>query len=151
MIATDFLIHGGLLAWLYTKPFPFLLAAGDAFERIPLGYLSFLFLAILLYWIFVKFQPTSPKEGFLIGLILGLLIWISFGLGLYSISIAPLILMMGWVIGQSFSMGIGGYFIKYYDINGGKAWKVLILYAIVIILITIGLQIIGWAPPMELH
>ena len=48
MLGIDFFVHGGLLATLYLQPSPFLLPPEQAFRRIPLAYVSFLLLAILL-------------------------------------------------------------------------------------------------------
>ena len=47
MIGVDFLLHAGLLASWYVEPHPFLLPPTAAFARIPLGYMSFLGLAVL--------------------------------------------------------------------------------------------------------
>jgi hypothetical protein len=41
-LGVDLLIHGALLARLYSEPSPFLLDAHEAFRRIPFGYLTFL-------------------------------------------------------------------------------------------------------------
>ena len=111
MISVDFLIHASILAPLYAKPSPFLLSPEKAFLLIPLGYISFFVLAILLVWLIIRLNLFTRKEGFLFGLKLGGLIWGSVSLGLLSISTAEPILMLGWFLGQSAELGIVGYVI----------------------------------------
>lgn len=151
MIGTDFLIHGGILANTYIQKSPFLLPAEDAFIRIPLGYLSFIFLAILLYYVLTMQQNTTRLSGLKTGLVVGGLVWVSFALGLFSISTASSQLLIGWFIGQTMEMAIGGYFMGI-CIEGVKKRKVFLwvfLYCILMIILTIVLQSIGWAPSMQ--
>jgi len=108
MLGVDFLIHGGLLASLYAQTSPFLLPPLDAFRKIPIGYLSFLFLAVLLLWLMLRIGISGWREGLLFGLKLGLLTWGALLLGLISISTAPANLMIGWWVGQSVELGIAG-------------------------------------------
>src|SRR4030042_115982 len=81
IIGFDLFLHAGLLARLYTRPSQFLLAADQAFYRIPLGYLSFLILAIVLVWFMESFNIAGWKNGVLFGLKFGALIWGAFILG----------------------------------------------------------------------
>ncbi len=108
MLGIDFLIHGGLLANLYAQTSPFLLPPLEAFRKIPIGYLSFLFLAVLLLWLMLRSGIAGWRGGLVFGLKLGLLTWGALLLGLVSISSAPLNLMIGWWLGQSFELGIAG-------------------------------------------
>ena len=108
MLGVDFLIHGGLLAKLYTQSSPFLLPPLEAFRKVPIGYLSFLILAVLLLWLMLLIGIVGWKGGLVFGLQLGLLAWGALVLGLVSISSAPLNLMIGWWLGQSFELGIAG-------------------------------------------
>lgn len=82
----DFFLHAGLLTKLYLRPSSFLLPAEEAFLRIPLGYLSFLILVIVLVWIMESLNIAKWQKGFWFGLKFGALLWGSFALGLYSIS-----------------------------------------------------------------
>ena len=68
MLAFDLFLHAGLLAGLYMEPSPFLLPPMEAFRRIPLGYLSFLVLAILLAWFMTGARIRGWKAGLLFGL-----------------------------------------------------------------------------------
>jgi hypothetical protein len=152
MIATDFLIHGGVLAFLYTKESPFLLPARDAFVRIPLGYFSFLMLAMLLFYLFKPLKIGDRKQGFKAGLMLGIMIWASLCLGLLSISTADPLLLLGWFVGQSVEMAIAGYFMGWFYEGAAlkKIWKWVAIYFIIMISFTIVLQSVGWAPAMEM-
>jgi hypothetical protein len=108
VIGFDFVLHASLLAPLYTQPHPFLLSPERAFALIPLGYLSFLILVILLIWLMVKLDRSSWKAGFLFGIQLGALVWGALVLSLLSISTAPPSLMIGWYIGQTLELGLAG-------------------------------------------
>lgn len=108
MLGVDFFLHGGLLAKLYLQPSPFLLPPLEAFRLIPLGYLSFLLLNVLLLWLMLRLGLSSWRQGFSFGLQLGVLIWGAVVLGLRSISTAELSLLVGWFAGQSVEMGIAG-------------------------------------------
>lgn len=142
IIAFDFLLHGGLLAGFYNWSSSFLLSPSEAFRLIPLGYLSFLLLIILLLWLMVRLKIHKWRDGFVFGLKLGLLAWGAFMLGLISISTAELSLLVGWYLGQSLEFGIAGAVI-----GCGLAAKSLkplfvkVLVSIIILLIiTIALQ-----------
>jgi hypothetical protein len=153
MIATDFLIHGGILARLYMKESSFLLTPELAFVRIPFGYLSFLLLAWLLYYFFRKDWPVNKRGGFTKGLTIGAFVWGSMVLGLYSISTIDPVLAIGWMAGQSLEMGIGGYFMVFahHSEKVSKPWKVLELFIILMFVITIILQVTGIAPAVKMN
>jgi|MTBAKMStandDraft_1061839.scaffolds.fasta_scaffold54949_1 tryptophan-rich sensory protein len=108
MIGFDFFLHAGVLAPLYTVESPFLLPPERAFALIPIGYFSFLGLAILLIWLMVKINIHEWKKGALFGLQLGFLAWGSLVLGLYSIATASPVLLLGWFLGQTIELGIAG-------------------------------------------
>ena len=88
MIGFDFFLHAGLLARLYLTPSPFLLPATTAFRLLPLGYLSFLALALILLWLMRSLQIKRGWPGGVFGLQLGGAMWGAFVLGLFSISTA---------------------------------------------------------------
>jgi len=108
MLGFDFLLHAGLLAGLYLQPSLFLLPPLRAFKLIPLGYLSFLPLTVLLVWLMTRLQLSGWRQGAFFGLKLGGLTWGAFVLGLLSISTASYSLLFGWFIGQTVELAIAG-------------------------------------------
>lgn len=108
MIGFDFFLHAGVLAPLYQQTNVFLLPPERAFALIPIGYLSFLGLAVLLIWLMIKSNVQGWQKGMLFGLQLGVLAWGSLTLGLYSISTASPELLWGWFLGQTVELGIAG-------------------------------------------
>jgi hypothetical protein len=108
MIGADFLIHGGLLSCLYQQESPFLLPPERAFALIPVGYISFLLLAVLLVWLMLRLSLQGWRSGAIFGLQIGMLIWGSLVLGLLSIVAAPVTLLIGWFVGQAIELGLAG-------------------------------------------
>ena len=108
MIGFDFFLHAGVLAPLYAKDSAFLLPPERAFALIPVGYLSFLGLAILLIWLMTKLRLQGWQKGIIFGMRLGFIAWGSLVLGLYSISTASPTLLLGWFLGQMVELGFGG-------------------------------------------
>lgn len=108
MIGFDFFLHAGLLADLYAQDSPFLLPSERAFALIPVGYASFLLLAILLTWLMARLEIRGWRDGGLFGLKLGGLAWGALVLGLYSIATASPALLIGWFAGQTAELGIAG-------------------------------------------
>lgn len=137
MIGFDFLLHAGLLASVYREPHPFLLPMEQAFRLIPVGYVSFLLLAVLLMWLMHRLDVRTGMDGFRLGLTIGVLAWGSFCLGLYSISPAPPVLLMGWFVGQSIEMGLGGLVIgtgRSRDRIGGLTGLVVLAILLLLVL-----------------
>lgn len=108
VIGFDLFLHAGVLASLYRDPGPFLLASDKAFKLIPLGYLSFAILIAFVEWLMVRMKISGAMAGFRFGIISGMFIWLSLGLGLASISSAPLSLLAGWTLGQAVELGLAG-------------------------------------------
>ena len=152
MIGIDFFLHAGLLARFYVKPSPFLLPPEEAFRLIPLGYLSFGFLEILIFWLMFRLKIIGSNRGFVFGIALGCLLWGSFALGLLSISTAEPSLLLSWFLGQTFELGIGGAVVG----KGltGVSLKKLFIYVfvgiVILIILTIVLQTIGFAPAIRI-
>jgi hypothetical protein len=108
MVSVDFLAHAGLLASLYTQSSPFLLSPTTAFALIPLGSLSLLLLGVLLTWLMIRLKVVGWRAGALFGVKLGGLMWGALVLGLLSISTAGVLLLVGWLVGQTVELGIAG-------------------------------------------
>ena len=108
VIGFDFFLHGGILSPLYREGGEFLLSPEDAFRRIPLGYLAFAVLNIMLVWLMVRMGIEGLSNGFMFGMLLGLFIWVALALALISITAVPWKLLIGWTAGQSVELGLGG-------------------------------------------
>ncbi|MEJ2748034.1 MAG: hypothetical protein P8183_09010 [Anaerolineae bacterium] len=108
MLGVDFFLHAGVLAPLYAVPSPFLLPPERAFALIPVGYASFLLLAVLLVWLMVKLERRGWRQGAVFGAQVGGLAWGALILGLYSITTASPALLLGWFIGQTVELSMAG-------------------------------------------
>lgn len=108
MLGVDFFIHGGLFAAVYFQNSPFLLPDGEAFRRIPFGYLALLATAGFLTWILVRTATRGWRRGLVAGLSLGVVMGLSFTLGLFSISTAGVQLLIAWFLAQVLEMAVGG-------------------------------------------
>jgi hypothetical protein len=148
MLGFDFLLHAGLLSWIYLKPSPFLLPPERMFRLIPLGYLSFLLMAMLLCWLMVTRDIVGIMKGSVFGLKLGGLIWGSLTLGLASISTAEFSLLCGWFIGQTIEFGIAGSVIgsALEGRNLRRLFVMVLAFIIFSFIITVILQTVGFAP-----
>lgn len=127
MIGVDLFLHAGLLAPLYDWDSAFLLRPDEAFVRIPIGYLSFVVLAMALAWLLPRLNVERGRDGALIAGAFGAVVWGALLLGLWSISTAAPGLLAGWWVGQTVELGLGGLVIG--SILGGArvrtvAWRV---------------------------
>ena len=154
MLAVDVLLHAGLLAPLYTWQGVFLLGPAEAFARIPVGYAGLLLLAVGLTWLLVRLDVRGAHEGALMagtsgGVVLGAVV-----LGLWSISTAEPGLLVGWWVGQSVELGVGGAVIGSLLIGSRRRavlWRIAAL-AVLSVLATAVLQTIGYAKaPIVIH
>ena len=95
-VAVDFLVHGVLLAEWYERGGPALLSLEEAFARIPLGYLAFFLLTILVVWLTARLGVHGAVPGFGLGLSLGSLLAASHIFGLVSITTIDPVLATWW-------------------------------------------------------
>ena len=147
MVGVDLFLHAGLLAPLYDWDSPFLLPPEQAFVRIPIGYLGLLILAIALAWLLPRFNVERGRDGAQIAGAFGAVAWGALLLGLWSISTADPGLLVGWWVGQTVELGLGGYVIG--SILGGArvravAWRVGALLVVGAVSAVV-LQTIGYA------
>jgi hypothetical protein len=153
MLGFDFLLHAGLLAKLYLQPSPFLLPPLTALKLIPVGYLSFLLLAILLVWLMIRLNLAGWRQGAIFGLELGGLTWGAFVLGLGSVSTASFALLIAWFIGQTLELTIAGTVVGS-GLAGMRLWRlfgVVIILVLVSVIITIILQSLGVVPTTRIQ
>jgi hypothetical protein len=153
MLGFDFLLHAGLFAGLYLQPSPFLLPPLTAFRLIPVGYLSFLLLAVLLAWLMIRLKLTGGRAGAIFGLELGSLTWGSFVLGLLSISTANIYLLMGWFIGQTLEMAVAGAVVGsgLAGVRLRRLFGVVIVFVLLSVITTIILQTLGVVPATRIE
>ena len=78
-IGIDFLFHASLLETLWQEEIELIKSAKDLFILIPVGYLSFFLLTVLVGYTFTKIYQEKPKRKEVIGfsLIFGLLFSVS--------------------------------------------------------------------------
>ncbi len=152
MLGFDFLLHAGLLAGLYFRPSPFLVPPLRAFQLIPVGYSSFLLLAILLVWLMQRQRVAGGRQGIIFGMKVGTLSWGAFVLGLLSISTADSDLLMAWFAGQTVELAIAGAVIGR-GLAGeglGRLTMAVIGFVFVCVIIAVTLQTLGWVPAIRL-
>ena len=153
MIGFDLFLHAGLLASFYTRPSPFLLPPASAFALIPLGYLSFLILAVLLGWRMDRLEGRGWRRGLAFGLKLGALIWGAQVLGLLSITTAEAALLASWFFVQTVELGIAGA-VAGVGLKGGRLARLLgwvVLFVVCMLAVTIALQSLGLAPAVRIN
>jgi hypothetical protein len=71
---------------MYEEGGAFMLAPGEAFRRIPLGYLAFLILAAGVVELAFRLGATTLSQGIRLGLATGAVLGAAWSLGLYSIA-----------------------------------------------------------------
>jgi hypothetical protein len=150
LVGVDFFLHGGLFAATYVEDSPFLLSALDAFRRIPLGYLALLATASLLVWIFDRASILGWRRGLVVGLGLGIVMALSFTLGLYSISTARPQLLVAWFVIQVVEITIAGGILGQGLLVDSlrRLTLVVIIGFILLFVVTVVMQSIGLAPAM---
>ena len=152
MLGWDLLLHGGRLAGFYVSDDPVLVSPSEAFQRIPLGYASFLLLAILLVWLMPRFDLSDGRAAFGFGFKLGALLWGAFILGLISIVRFDPVLGAAWFAGQTLELGIGALVVQRAAAAVSlrrPAWQVL-GFIFVCVIITVMLQSLGLAPAVTI-
>ncbi len=148
VLGFDFFLHGGLLASLYLSGSSFLLDPAESFRRIPIGYLSFLISTGFLVWLSAMLGVRGWRRGSMLGALTGGMMWLSLGLGLFSISTAPANVLLAWFLGQTLEMAYAGGLIGA-GLAGNRDRKLTIAVAgltVLFIVLTVILQSIGLAP-----
>ena len=77
VIGFDLFLHAGLLAQLYQDNNPAILPPLDAFYRIPIAYIAFLFNISLVYFLIIKMDINDRKEIIKLVMIIGLFLSVS--------------------------------------------------------------------------
>ncbi len=153
MIGVDFLLHGGLLAFIYIQKSPFLLSPIESFRRIPLGFLALLVSSGFLAWILRQIEGKGWQKGLGVGAIIGAMVGASLALGLYSISTASIQIMAAWFAGEVFEMGVAGAVIGqgFAKDNMRGLTLAVVIGVILIFIVVIILQSVGLAPSIVIR
>ena len=148
----DFFLHGGLLARIYMRESPFLLDPMTAFVRIPAGYLAFLLLTAGLMILLRTLGVRGWKDGGKVGVAVGLFLWGTMALGLWSITTARVDTLLAWSLGQGVELGLAGLVL-----GAGRAgtpltriWGRVAIAVVVFVALTVVLQSVGWAPAVRM-
>lgn len=151
-LGVDLFLHAGVLAEFYTRNSPFLLDPATAFRRIPAGYLSFLLLTAGLYWLLHRTGIRGALPGFRMGLAAGLTAWGALLLGLWSITTAPVDLLVGWWVGQGLELGLAGAVIGagLAGMSRRRIWGRVGITVAVLVVVVVALQTLGLAPVAQL-
>ena len=86
MVGLDFVLNAALFAGMYEDGGTFMLAPGEAFRRIPLGYLAFLLMAAGVVELAFRLGVTTLSQGIRLGAATGAVLGAAWSLGLYSIA-----------------------------------------------------------------
>jgi hypothetical protein len=86
MVGLDFVLNAALFARMYEEGGAFMLAPGEAFRRIPFGYLAFLILAAGVVELAFRLGVTTLSQGIRFGVATGAVLGAAWSLGLYSIA-----------------------------------------------------------------
>ncbi|MBN1886021.1 MAG: hypothetical protein JW876_10935 [Candidatus Krumholzibacteriota bacterium] len=150
-LAVDVLFHAGLLARIYAGGQPALLDAETAFRRIPLGYLAFLLLTGLLFWLMRRAAVFGSRAGARFGLAVGAGLGAVQALALYSILRLGAGLLLGWGLAEATELAAAGAVLG--AGNAGASARRLALAVMLLLLaaivVTIALQATGFSPPMR--
>ena len=86
MVGLDFVLNAALFARMYEEGGAFMLAPGEAFRRIPFGYLAFLLLAAGVVELAFRLGATTLSQGLRLGAAAGAVLGAAWSLGLYSVA-----------------------------------------------------------------
>ena len=151
-IGFDLFLHAGLLAKLYHDDNPAILPPLDAFYRIPFGYIAFFLYWIFLYWLIIKAELSDRIVIIRFSAIVGVFLGISSTLAQFSILQVNELLLIGWGLGFIIEIIIAGTIIAY-ALTGysyKKLFYFVLLFDIALFIITVVMQNIGLAPPLEI-
>lgn len=92
----DFLAHATLLSHFWVQEYSALKSKEELFRLIPLGYLSFLILTLLIGWIYIRFykEGGNAKKGLYFGAAFGGLFALSIFLSWYSALNLPILFIL---------------------------------------------------------
>ena len=145
-------LHAGLLATLYHADNPAILSPLDAFYRIPIGYFAFFLYCALLYWLVTATKLTERNDIIKFSVLIGFLLSIASTLAQFSILRINELLLLGWGIGFIIEFIIAGVILAFAltDYSHKKLFYLVLLFDFTLFIITVIMQNIGLAPPLEI-
>ena len=151
-IGFDLFLHAGLLAMLYHEDNPAILPPLDAFYRIPFGYFAFFLYCVFLYWLIIKAKLSDRIAIIRFSVIVGVFLGISSTLAQFSILQVNELLLIGWGIGLIIEIIIAGIIIAYAltGYSRKRLFYIVLLFDVTLFIITVVMQNIGLAPPLEI-
>lgn len=151
IVGFDLFQNAGVFARFWLEPGSAFLPPEKLFQRIPLGYLTFLISASMLTWLMSRLKIVGWKQGALFGFKLGGLLSITWVLGLACVFPIKHSLLLVWFVGgliQYISaaavIGIG--------LSTNRLGRLSVVVAGLVVLLVIAtmvLQSLGFAPAME--
>ncbi len=89
----DFMAHATLLSHFWAQEYPAFKSKEELFRMIPLGYLSFLIITLLIGWVYIRFykEGGSTKKGLSFGAAFGGLFALATFLSWYSALNVPIL------------------------------------------------------------
>jgi hypothetical protein len=141
-LAIDFLVHGALLTRWYEQGSLSLLPLEEAFARIPLGYLSFFLLVVLIVWLCMRLELSGAREGLGFGLSLGSFLAASHGLALVSITTIDPVLLLWWSVSEAFEIGVVGCVVgrALGSERLGRLGLLVVVGAVILLVVTVSVQ-----------
>ena len=150
-IGFDLFLHAGLLAKLYHEDNPAILPPLDAFYLIPVGYFAFFLYCVFLYWLILTTKISDRIAIIKFSVMVGVFLGIASTLAQVSILQVNELLLIGWGIGFIIEIFIAGTIIAYAltGYSHKKLFYLVILFDFALFIITVVMQNIGLAPPLE--
>jgi hypothetical protein len=109
-LVVDFLLHAVFLANWWRATETFWLPPSELFQRIPLGYTSFIIYCFALTWLISRLynNDINPIKGIRFGAIAGIISSIVFVLGTYSVFPMPPVAFILWPLSSVLESTVAG-------------------------------------------
>ena len=153
VIGLDFLLNAGLFAPFYRFDLPGFLSPMKMFQRIPLGYASYLVQNILLGWMMVRIGVMGGKAGAIFGAKFGVLIGGAGLLGWLSLFSYPALMLSCWAVFYALAATLAGMVIG----SGLAAQRLrpmvlrLVAFFVICILCAVVMQSLGLVPAVKVY
>jgi len=151
VVGFDLFQNAGLLSKLWLESKSALLPPEKLFQRIPLGYLAFLITVIMFTWLMVRLNVSGWKRGFLFGVQIGGLLSICWVLSIASVfPLKPALLIasvFSGILQHTIATTVIGWGLG--SLNLRRLTATVIAFVILMVIATVALQNLGFAPAMQ--